>query len=83
MKSDKKPDLKDYKFRIDNSVGLSKDGTTYDDDVKKYIDHIEQQNKELVKCQELLQRIFNYHISHGFGDNGSFESFADEITDLL
>ena len=43
----------------------------------------DNQNKELIECRELLQRIFNHHISYGFGDDGLFESFADEITDLL
>ena len=49
-------------------------------DVHNEWKELKKENKKLI---ELLQRIFNYHISHGFGDDGSFESFADEITDLL
>ncbi len=37
---------------------------------------------QLEKERELLQRIFDYHISHGFGDDHSFDSFADEIAEL-
>ncbi len=49
-----RPNLKNYSYSINSSVGLSKDGTTYDDDVKKYIDHVEQQNTELIEKNSRL-----------------------------
>lgn len=45
----KKPNLDDYKYGFVNSVGLSKDGTTYDEDRDKYIDFLEQQRRALLK----------------------------------
>ncbi len=72
------------KYLSDESEKLYKDKISEcESHIKKQSRRIKDLESQLKERDELLERIFKYHISHGFGDDGSFESFADEITDII